>query len=195
MLGAHGIAIRNIALESPEQLGRTERHGDIWKQIAKRVIDSQRIRGADQMRLLAYELNAVINDGSRKGGFAPSQWVLGKYPRRPGNMFDEDEFADLGVMSERIDGQSALQLQTKYRLACKKAFADEDCSVRVSKSILRKSAPIPADNAVGDLVSFKRKQGAKTPEEMWSPATRIIGFDGEKTCWGLCEGVPVCSNR
>eukprot|EP00973_Karenia_brevis_P017717 2434662-Karenia_brevis.AAC.1 len=28
--GARAICIRNIALESREQLGRTERHGDIW---------------------------------------------------------------------------------------------------------------------------------------------------------------------
>eukprot|EP00973_Karenia_brevis_P034213 4719051-Karenia_brevis.AAC.1 len=42
-LGAHGICIRNIALESPEQLGQTERHGDIWKEHAKRAIEDSNI--------------------------------------------------------------------------------------------------------------------------------------------------------
>ena len=45
---------------------------------------------------------------------------------------------------------------------------------------------------MGDLVEFKRIQGAKTEEAKWSPATRIIGFDGENVVWGLCNGVPVC---
>ena len=45
---------------------------------------------------------------------------------------------------------------------------------------------------MGDLVEFKRDQGAKTPEERWSTVTRLIGFDGDKVAWGLCEGVPVC---
>ena len=101
MLGAHGISPKHIGLESPEQLGRVERHGDMWKGIAKRVINSKRVKGPEQMQLMAYELNATINDGARKGGYSPSQWVLGKFPRRPGsgNMMDEDEFADLGVLS------------------------------------------------------------------------------------------------
>ena len=48
------------------------------------------------------------------------------------------------------------------------------------------------DYTVGDLIAFKRKQGATTPEQLWSPATRIIGFDGPEVVWGLCEGAPVC---
>ena len=43
ILGEHAICIRNVALESPEQLGRAERHGDIWKSIAKRMMTSQKI--------------------------------------------------------------------------------------------------------------------------------------------------------
>ena len=125
-----------------------------------------------------------MNDNMRKGGFSPSQWVLGKYPRRPGaSNFDEDEFADLGIVSDRFDPASAFQLKTKIRLPCKRDFAAEDCSTRVAKSMLRKAAPMTLDYAVGDLISFKRKQGAGTTEELWSPATRIIGFDGDKSIW------------
>jgi len=94
-LGSKGISIRNIALESPEQLGRTERHGDIWKALAKRVINAQRVEGEAQMKIMATELNPTVNDGMRKGGFSCSQWVLGKFPRCPGSIMDEDEFADL----------------------------------------------------------------------------------------------------
>ena len=102
---------------------------------------------------------------------------------------DEDEFADLGIISERLDPQSAFALQLKYRTECQKAFTHIDCSTRVAKAILRKSAPLPAEYAVGDLISFKRKQGADTPRDMWSTCTRIIGFDGDKVAWGLCKGV------
>ena len=60
---------------------------------------------------------------------------------------DEQEFADLGLISEKLDPQSAFALQIKYRTACRKAFCDADCSERVARSILRKSAPIPGDYA------------------------------------------------
>ena len=122
MLGAHGICPKNTGLESPEQLGRVERHGKMWKTVAKRTINAQKIIGVRDMTMLAYCNNAVMNDGVRKGGFAASQWVLGKYPRSPGDMFDENEFADLGCVTEKIDGESAFQGLTQMRLACKKAL-------------------------------------------------------------------------
>ena len=37
-------------------------------------------------------------------------------------MMDEDEFADLGVLSERMDPESAFQYQMQMRIACRKAF-------------------------------------------------------------------------
>ena len=79
------------------------------------------------------------------------------------------------------------------RMACKKAFAQTDCSKRVASAILRKAAPKQMDYAVGDMISFKRKQGSKRRvDKLWSMPTRLIGFEGEKTAWGVCEGVPVC---
>ena len=191
-LGVMGVSIKNIGLESPEQLGRVERHGGIWKGCGKRVVSSQRITGTEQMRLLATELNPILNDGMKKGGFAPSQWVLGRYPNRPGTLYDEDTALDLGIVSDQVDPNAAFALQNRIRTACRKAFAEHDCSRRVKASILRKSAPLQKEYAVGDLISFKRKQGAHTPDQMWSTPTRIIGFDGPKVAWGLCEGVPVC---
>ena len=56
MLGCYGISFRNIALESPEQLGRTERHGGMWKATAKRAIQSQKIVGPADMTILALSL-------------------------------------------------------------------------------------------------------------------------------------------
>ena len=43
-----------------------------------------------------------------------------------------------------------------------------------------------------DIVVFQRIQGAKSDVDKWHPGSRIIGFDGSKVIWGLCEGVPVC---
>ena len=97
MLGAHGIYPHNIGLESPEQLGRVERHGKIWKTVAKRTISSQRLTGPDDMQTLAYCTNTLMNDGVRKAGFSASQWVLSNFPRSPGSIFNEDEFSDLGL--------------------------------------------------------------------------------------------------
>lgn len=56
------VDLSNAALKSPERLGRTERHGGLWKQMAKRVITNKRIVGLDQMRWLASESNDIKNN-------------------------------------------------------------------------------------------------------------------------------------
>ena len=43
------------------------------------------------MATLASCANAVINEGVQKVGFAASQWVLGNFPRSPGDNFCKDE--------------------------------------------------------------------------------------------------------
>ena len=72
-------------------------------------------------------------------------------------MFCEDEFADLGCVTEKVDGESAFHKLTQIRLACKKAFAEADCSSKVANITLRKAAPQPGDYAVGDLICCRRR--------------------------------------
>eukprot|EP00973_Karenia_brevis_P066482 9241258-Karenia_brevis.AAC.1 len=64
----------------------------------------------------------------RKGGYSCSQWVLGKLPgRADGSQMDTDHLADLGIMSEQLDPESASQGAMQIRTACRKAFSKEDC--------------------------------------------------------------------
>ena len=44
------------------------------------------------MKLMTTEVNTVRNDMARVAGFAPSQWVFGKLPRRDADdQFDGEE--------------------------------------------------------------------------------------------------------
>ena len=70
-LGERGIPITPIALESPEMIGTVERHGDLWKQIAKRVVVSKNLKATSLMKLLGIEVNNTKNEYSRHGGYAP----------------------------------------------------------------------------------------------------------------------------
>jgi hypothetical protein len=110
------------------------------------------------MSLLALEVNNVKNDSSRVGGFAPSQWVLGRFPNRPGaDRFDDDNWADFGILQSKLDPNTAFALQQELRVAARKAFVNVDCGKRVARSILRKSAPLIGKYAAGDLITFMKK--------------------------------------
>ena len=98
----------------------------MWKATAKRVVHSQKIKTEDDMKIMAMANSAQMNDGTRKGGFSPSQWVLGKQPRNPGNIHDESEFADLGCITSILEPDEAFRSLVQIRQACRGAFAAED---------------------------------------------------------------------
>ena len=81
----NGTMHNPIALESPEMIGRIERKGGSWKSVATRVITGCSVVGEREMRMITPIVNTIISENSRKGGFAPTQWVLGKLPRNLGS--------------------------------------------------------------------------------------------------------------
>jgi hypothetical protein len=192
-MDAAGVQVTNIGLETPYQIGKVEREGDVWKKIAKKVIEARGVAGFDQIKMMACEVNATKMDMSRVGGFAPSQWVLGRMPRRgPGEVADDEAFAQVGSQQARIDATSEFAKRMEFREAAKKAFVYVDSSRRVAKALLRKTAPLAGEYRVGDVVAFQRMQGSRTEESKWHAGSRIIGFDGKKTCWVINGGVPFC---
>ena len=66
-LAAAGVHTANIGLEAPYQLGKVERHGDMWKTVASKVVESKSIKGMRAMTTMATEVNAVMNGMGRAG--------------------------------------------------------------------------------------------------------------------------------
>jgi len=76
--------ITQIGVESPEQLGRTERHGGLLKAMVIRVIAELQLVGKEAIQHVLTQSVMTKNSLSRVRGFAPSQWVLGKLPKESG---------------------------------------------------------------------------------------------------------------
>ena len=118
---ARELAAANIGLEAPYQLGKVERHGDMWKTVASKVIESKSIKGTRAMATMATEANAVMNGMGRAGGFAPSQWVLGRVPRRSAGEQGDDELAgQVGSLEERVDPTTIFAERMSIRHAAKR---------------------------------------------------------------------------
>jgi len=103
-LSAAGVYCGSIGLEAPYQLAKVERHGDIWKKIASKVIETKNLTGMKSMRRLAHVVNVMVNEMNRTGGFSPVQWVLGRRPRySAGEQGDDEQFQMLEGVRERVD--------------------------------------------------------------------------------------------
>ena len=186
-LAQHGVLIRQAGVESPEQIGRVERHGGLFKAVLKRMITEHPVRGFDDIKIAIAEAVSTKNNLSRNGGFSPSQWVFGTLPRGPGDQFDEQEFADLGPLQGQLEPGTAFARRAELRASARRAFIREDCGRRVARAVLRKAAPLVGEYATGDIVCYRKEDQGR------SPACRLIGFDGNKTAWLICAGTPVCA--
>ena len=105
-------------------------------------------------------------------------------PHGPGDQFDEQEFADLGPLQGQLEPGTAFARRAELRASARRAFIREDCGRRVARAQLRKAAPLAGENATGDIVCYRKDH------QGWSPACRLVGFDGNKTAWLIC---PVCA--
>ena len=185
-MASMGCQVTQIGVESPEQLGRTERHGGLLKAMIVRVVAELQLTGKEAIQHTITQSVMTKNSLSRVRGFAPAQWVLGRLPREAASIMDEENWADLGSLTAAEDSSTEFGRIAKIREKARKAFIRADMSSRVRRAILRKSAPIPKEYGVGDLVCFR------TDQLGWSTVSRIIGFDGPKVVWVLCKGTPAC---
>ena len=108
-------------------------------------------------------------------------------PCGPGDQFDEQEFADLGPWQGQLEPGTAFARRPELRASARQAFIREDCGRRVARAVLRKAAPLAGEYATGDIVCYRKN------DQGWSPACRLVGFNGNKTAWLICAGVPVCA--
>ncbi|CAE7200469.1 GIP [Symbiodinium sp. CCMP2592] len=192
-LGSHGVQIRQAGLESPEHIGKCERHGGIIKRAFKRLVKDHNVVGKDDVKVAMLEAQVAKNEFMRVGGFSPTQWVLGRLPRGVGHVLDEEELGQLGVLSGRLDATTAFGRQAEFRHTARKAFVHEDCSRRVRKTVLRKAAPLPGKYQAGDLVCYRIARDEHSGISTWSTVSKIIGFDN-KTVWVVHQGVPVATS-
>ena len=189
-LAAHGCQIRQAGLESPEHIGRCERHGGIIKRAYRRIVRQHNLSGKAEVKEAMLEAQVSKNEFLRVGGFVPVQWVLGRLPRGVGHVLDEEELGQLGVLAGMQDPSSAFGRRAEFRHTARKAYVKQDCSLRARPAILRRAAPLPGRYQAGDLVCYRI---AREGNASWSTVVKIIGFD-HKTVWVVHQGVPVATS-
>ena len=188
-LNANGVYIRVAGVEAAEMIGRGERHGGIFKENLSAVVSAHKVSGKHQMKIASTIVQNNKNETVRKGGIAPAQWVLGKYPRGVARLLEDEELGQLGALSGALDSTTEFGLRASYRATSAKHFAKQDCSRRYMRAATRNAGPIPKEYQQGDMIMYQKEQG---DERHHGPA-RILGFEG-KVAWCLHGGTPVAAS-
>ncbi|CAE7312962.1 unnamed protein product, partial [Symbiodinium necroappetens] len=149
-------------------------------------------QGADALRSVIQEVASVKNMTMNVSGFSRSQWVLGRNPRGPGTLTDEQAWNDIGAMEGKLSGADAFALRQKSRLEAKKAMVKLDTSRRTQKALTKNAAPIKEQYKTGDYVVYRRD--AQAGGTKWSTTSRVIGQETAEAIWVVSGGIPVlCS--
>ena len=140
-MSSHGVQVHHAPLETPEAIGRVERHGGVIKGMARKVVSQTQAVGRSSVQSVLDECCTTKNSLLRHGGYSPYQWVLGKAPRGVPSLMDEEGHADLGAIQDTIDPESRFALQHQARAEAKKACVHMDTSKRVQRALKRELRP------------------------------------------------------
>ena len=126
------------------------------------------------------------NELVRHGGIAPSQWVLGKFPRGVGHMLEEEELGQLGVLehqNRQCDGvRIECQMETGVRESlCPTGLFSPTCTC--SFATVR-----PGKDGVQSR-RFHHGTGKQKDQDGMDQDASLV-FD-HKVLWTLHQGTPV----
>ena len=176
---AKGVHFDFTALEASHQLGRCEHHGGLWQEIWRKLVHEKSVTTDADIEMAAAEVNTTKNSLTRRGGFAPAQWVLGKDTRQVGAMSDLSEATRLEVQEAMLEPDTAWRRQNELRTAARKAFVEADADDRIRRAMLHNARPMRGPFPNGCYVYFYRKQRAEKGQAVavgkWHGVCEVIG--------------------
>ena len=152
-----GIILHTIGARAPNQNGRCERHGALWKMLFERAKWINAPASLDEWKLLIRETEAAKNRLSDRSGFSPPQRMLGQTPRVSAELHS-DSWLDPVLASNDEEMIKIL----KARAAAQRAWAETNCSTVVRKA-LRARPRTQRQFGPGDVVYVWRHRAWEGP--------------------------------
>ena len=197
-IAENGCTIQQAAKASPWQLSRVNRHIAIWKWSWRRVCYAKQVAGRLDCMMATAEVNRAKNDLSRKAGFSPAQWVIGRNARLPADLLDDGEAERIGSLSAAESPQSRFARKVALRAEARKAIVAAAYEDSLRRAEIRQVRPTRGPFHVGDWVFYYDQQEniQRRPEgpENWIGLARVIGHEGRGGVWLSHRGILIlCS--
>eukprot|EP00439_Symbiodinium_sp_Y106_P022669 s217_g2.t2 len=186
---SHGCTFDSAAKASPWQLGQIERHGGLWKESFRKLAWAQQVAGREEVLLATVATTQAKNSCSRKGGFSPMQWVLGREIRLPAALCDDSEVARIGAQALAATPTTQFFRKTQLRMAAREAFAKASNSEVLRRAELRQVRPSRGPFPVGSYVFYYDAAGKEPGPSCWRGVARGVGREGSHTVWLSHRGI------
>jgi transposase InsO family protein len=154
---SHSTFLYHAAVEAPWQNGIAEKSGGILKVIMHRLIKEHScISKADLRDALAAACDAY-NVDCNETGFSPSQWAIGRNPRRQGSLLHAS-FTQRLAEHSLLDSDQSYVRRTAIRETARIALTQLHYSNRMRRAELARTRVAVTELKTGDIVYFFREQ-------------------------------------
>ena len=189
-----GCIFEVAAKASPWQLASVERAGGTWKSMFRRLVWSKQVAGRDDVLLATGAVNAARNSLTRKSGFSPQQWVLGKSIRLPSDLMDDSEISRIGAMAASMNPGTRFHRKNELRMAAREAYMKVAHSEALKRAELRQVRPSRGPFHVGQFVFFYDQADAYPGPQHWRGIARVVGHEGSRTVWLSHRGMLIAAS-
>ena len=178
----NGCRFDSAAKASAWHISKVERKGGVWQAIWRRVCWAKQLSGRDDCILATIEINQAINSLSRKSGFSPAQWVLGRDIRLPADLMDSGETERLGAIAAASTPTTRFHRKCMLRQAAREAHAQVALDSTMLRAETRQTRPTRGPFCVGDWVFYydQVEQGRRPEGPLnWRGVARVVGHEGK----------------
>ncbi|CAL1160076.1 unnamed protein product [Cladocopium goreaui] len=181
---ADGSELIPSSLETPEQRGFVERHGQLFKEVFYKTIEQTKCSTWDEWYQTIDLACSTKNRLLSRGGFSPAQRVFGFQQRIPGGLMSEGE-SDLAVQSLAATGDVNVSRSMMIRKAAAQSFHEVDCQQAIRAAATHGPRPHYAYET-GQAVYFWRRatDAARKPASyFWHGPARVVATQLPTTVW------------
>ncbi|CAL1150511.1 unnamed protein product [Cladocopium goreaui] len=181
---ADGSELIPSSLETPEQRGFVERHGQLFKEVFYKTIEQTKCSTWDEWYQTIDLACSTKNRLLSRGGFSPAQRVFVFQQRIPGGLMSEGE-SDLAVQSLAATGDVNVSRSMMIRKAAAQSFHEVDCQQAIRAAATHGPRPHYAYET-GQAVYFWRRatDAARKPASyFWHGPARVVATQLPTTVW------------
>ena len=165
----HGILHEVAPGEAHQKLALVERRHQILRKAIEVYMQDMSLMGTNGIRQALCYVLPQINATPSVGGFSPSQWLLGKQIRLPGDLALDR------MTPAQLDGHEDFEMLLKRRTAAKQALLHAETDNKLRRAMLRKYQGTNLPLEVGQLCFFWRDaKAADLVKIRWHGPARVV---------------------
>ena len=164
-----------VAPAESHRLALVERRHVTLRRAIEIYMDDMKVTGTKGIRQALTYVVPQLNDTVSVAGYSPSQWLLGKVPRLPGGLMQEE------LAPAHLGDHDQFEQLLQQRAAAKRALISADLDAKLRRALLRQYQGTDLPLQIGQKCFFWRDQRQdRLVKIRWHGPARIVMVEYSK---------------